>query len=182
MGKTASGAVWLDPNKTSPYEFFQYWRNVDDQDVMKCMRLLTFRSLEEIEEMEHWDASRINEKKEILAYELTEMVHGKEEADKALDAVRALFGAGADSANIPAFEVPASMLAEDGSASVIDLLVAAGICPSKSEARRAIQQGGVTVGEEKVEDLAAALSHAQMEEGVLLRRGKKTFKRIILAK
>ena len=182
MGKTASGAVWLDPNKTSPYEFFQYWRNVDDQDVMKCMRLLTFRSLEEIEEMEHWDASRINEKKEILAYELTEMVHGKEEADKALDAVRALFGAGADSANIPAFEVPASMFAEDGSASVIDLLVAAGICPSKSEARRAIQQGGVTVGEEKVEDLAAALSHAQMEEGVLLRRGKKTFKRIILAK
>ena len=182
MGKTASGAVWLDPNKTSPYEFFQYWRNVDDQDVMKCMRLLTFRSLEEIEEMEHWDASRINEKKEILAYELTEMVHGKEEADKALDAACALFGAGADSANIPAFEVPASMLAEDGSASVIDLLVAAGICPSKSEARRAIQQGGVTVGEEKVEDLAAALSHAQMEEGVLLRRGKKTFKRIILAK
>ena len=182
MGKTASGAVWLDPNKTSPYDFYQYWRNVDDQDVMKCMRLLTFRSLEEIEEMEHWDASRINEKKEILAYELTEMVHGKEEADKALDAVRALFGAGADSANIPAFEVPASMLAEDGSASVIDLLVAAGICPSKSEARRAIQQGGVTVGEEKVEDLAAALSHAQMEEGVLLRRGKKTFKRIILAK
>ena len=182
MGKTASGAVWLDPNKTSPYEFYQYWRNVDDQDVMKCMRLLTFRSLEEIEEMEHWDASRINEKKEILAYELTEMVHGKEEADKALDAARALFGAGADSANIPAFEVPASMLAEDGSASVIDLLVAAGICPSKSEARRAIQQGGVTVGEEKVEDLAAALSHAQMEEGVLLRRGKKTFKRIILAK
>ena len=182
MGKTASGAVWLDPNKTSPYEFYQYWRNVDDQDVMKCMRLLTFRSLEEIEEMEHWDASRINEKKEILAYELTEMVHGKEEANKALDAARALFGAGADSANIPAFEVPASMLAEDGSASVIDLLVAAGICPSKSEARRAIQQGGVTVGEEKVEDLAAALSHAQMEEGVLLRRGKKTFKRIILAK
>ena len=182
MGKTASGAVWLDPNKTSPYEFFQYWRNVDDQDVMKCMRLLTFRSLEEIEEMEHWDASRINEKKEILAYELTEMVHGKEEADKALDTARALFGAGADSANIPAFEVPASMLAEDGSASVIDLLVAAGICPSKSEARRAIQQGGVTVGEEKVEDLAATLSHAQMEEGVLLRRGKKTFKRIILAK
>ena len=182
MGKTASGAVWLDPNKTSPYEFFQYWRNVDDQDVMKCMRLLTFRSLEEIEEMEHWDASRINEKKEILAYELTEMVHGKEEANKALDAARALFGAGADSANIPAFEVPASMLAEDGSASVIDLLVAAGICPSKSEARRAIQQGGVTVGEEKVEDLAATLSHAQMEEGVLLRRGKKTFKRIILAK
>ena len=182
MGKTASGAVWLDPNKTSPYEFFQYWRNVDDQDVMKCMRLLTFRSLEEIEEMEHWDASRINEKKEILAYELTEMVHGKEEADKALDAARALFGAGADSANIPAFEVPASMLAEDGSASVIDLLVAAGICPSKSEARRAIQQGGVTVGEEKVEDLAATLSHAQREEGVLLRRGKKTFKRIILAK
>ena len=182
MGKTASGAVWLDPNKTSPYEFFQYWRNVDDQDVMKCMRLLTFRSLEEIEEMEHWDASRINEKKEILAYELTEMVNGKEEADKALDAARALFGAGADSANIPAFEVPASMLAEDGSASVIDLLVAAGICPSKSEARRAIQQGGVTVGEEKVEDLAATLSHAQREEGVLLRRGKKTFKRIILAK
>ena len=182
MGKTASGAVWLDPNKTSPYEFFQYWRNVDDQDVMKCMRLLTFRSLEEIEEMEHWDASRINEKKEILAYELTEMVHGKEEADKALEAARALFSGGADRAHIPAFEVPASMLAEDGSASVIDLLVAAGICPSKSEARRAIQQGGVTVGEEKVEDLAATLSHAQMEEGVLLRRGKKTFKRIILAK
>ena len=182
MGKTASGAVWLDPNKTSPYDFYQYWRNVGDADVLKCIRMLTFLPLEQIDEMDRWEGSQLNTAKEILAYELTKLVHGEEEAAKAQEAARALFGGGGDSANIPAFEVPASMLAEDGSASVIDLLVAAGICPSKSEARRAIQQGGVTVGEEKVEDLAAALSHAQMEEGVLLRRGKKTFKRIILAK
>ena len=181
MGKTASGAVWLDPNKTTPFEFFQYWRNIDDQDVMKCIRLLTFRSLEEIEEIEHWDPSRINEKKELLAYELTEMVHGKEEADKALEAAKALFTPGADSANVPSFALEAAHFSAEGIIPVIDVLTLAGLCPSKSEARRAIQQGGVTVGEEKVTDLAAVLTQEEVKNGVMVRRGKKTFKKITLA-
>ena len=181
MGKTASGAVWLDPNKTTPFEFFQYWRNIDDQDVMKCIRLLTFRSLEEIEEIEHWDPSRINEKKELLAYELTEMVHGKEEADKALEAAKALFTPGADSANVPSFALEAAQFSAEGTIPVIDVLTLAGLCPSKSEARRAIQQGGVTVGEEKVTDLAAVLTQEEVKNGVMVRRGKKTFKKITLA-
>ena len=181
MGKTASGAVWLDPNKTTPFEFFQYWRNIDDQDVMKCIRLLTFRSLEEIEEIEHWDPSRINEKKELLAYELTEMVHGKEEADKALEAAKALFTPGADSANVPSFALEAAQFSAEGTIPVIDVLTLAGLCPSKSEARRAIQQGGVTVGEEKVTDLAAVLIQEEVKNGVMVRRGKKTFKKITLA-
>ena len=181
MGKTASGAVWLDPNKTTPFEFFQYWRNIDDQDVMKCIRLLTFRSLEEIEEIEHWDPSRINEKKELLAYELTEMVHGKEEADKALEAAKALFTPGADSANVPSFALEAAHFSAEGTIPVIDVLTLAGLCPSKSEARRAIQQGGVTVGEEKVTDLAAVLTQEEVKNGVMVRRGKKTFKKITLA-
>ena len=181
MGKTASGAVWLDPNKTTPFEFFQYWRNIDDQDVMKCIRLLTFRSLEEIEEIEHWDPSRINEKKELLAYELTEMVHGKEEADKALEAAKALFTPGADSTNVPSFALEAAQFSAEGTIPVIDVLTLAGLCPSKSEARRAIQQGGVTVGEEKVTDLAAVLTQEEVKNGVMVRRGKKTFKKITLA-
>lgn len=181
MGKTASGAVWLDPNKTTPFEFFQYWRNIDDQDVMKCIRLLTFRSLEEIEEIEHWDPSRINEKKELLAYELTEMVHGKEEADKALEAAKALFTPGTDSANVPSFALEAAHFSAEGIIPVIDVLTLAGLCPSKSEARRAIQQGGVTVGEEKVTDLAAVLTQEEVKNGVMVRRGKKTFKKITLA-
>lgn len=181
MGKTASGAVWLDPNKTTPFEFFQYWRNIDDQDVMKCIRLLTFRSLEEIEEIEHWDPSRINEKKELLAYELTEMVHGKEEADKALEAAKALFTPGADSTNVPSFALEAAQFSAEGIIPVIDVLTLAGLCPSKSEARRAIQQGGVTVGEEKVTDLAAVLTQEEVKNGVMVRRGKKTFKKITLA-
>ncbi len=181
MGKTASGAVWLDPNKTTPFEFFQYWRNIDDQDVMKCIRLLTFRSLEEIEEIEHWDPSRINEKKELLAYELTEMVHGKEEADKALEAAKALFTPGADSTNVPSFDLEAAQFSAEGTIPVIDVLTLAGLCPSKSEARRAIQQGGVTVGEEKVTDLAAVLTQEEVKNGVMVRRGKKTFKKITLA-
>ena len=181
MGKTASGAVWLDPNKTTPFEFFQYWRNIDDQDVMKCIRLLTFRSLEEIEEIEHWDPSRINEKKELLAYELTEMVHGKEEADKALEAAKALFTPGADSANVPSFALEAAHFSAEGTIPVIDVLTLAGLCPSKSEARRAIQQGGVTVGEEKVTDLAAVLTQEEVKNGVMVRRGKKTFKKITQA-
>ena len=181
MGKTASGAVWLDPNKTTPFEFFQYWRNIDDQDVMKCIRLLTFRSLEEIEEIEHWDPSRINEKKELLAYELTEMVHGKEEADKALEAAKALFTPGADSTNVPSFALEAAQFSAEGTIPVIDVLTLAGLCPSKSEARRAIQQGGVTVGEEKVTDLAAVLTQEEVKNGVMVRRGKKTFKKVTLA-
>ena len=181
MGKTAGNAVWLDPNKTSPFEFYQYWRNVGDADVMKCIRLLTFRSLEEIEEIEHWDPSRINEKKELLAYELTEMVHGKEEADKALEAAKALFTPGADSTNVPSFALEAAQFSAEGTIPVIDVLTLAGLCPSKSEARRAIQQGGVTVGEEKVTDLAAVLTQEEVKNGVMVRRGKKTFKKITLA-
>ena len=148
---------------------------------MKCIRLLTFRSLEEIEEIEHWDPSRINEKKELLAYELTEMVHGKEEADKALEAAKALFTPGADSANVPSFALEAAHFSAEGTIPVIDILTLAGLCPSKSEARRAIQQGGVTVGEEKVTDLAAVLTQDEVKNGVMVRRGKKTFKKITLA-
>ncbi len=181
MGKTAKGAVWLDPNKTSPFDFYQYWRNVDDQDVMKCIRLLTFKSLEEIEEMEHWAENRINEKKEVLAYELTAMVHGREEADKAISAAKALFSANMDDANIPSTALTEEDFDESGAISVIDILVKAGLCPSKSEARRAIQQGGVTVNDMKVEDVAAAISHAEIEQNIMIKRGKKTFKKIILA-
>ena len=181
MGKTAKGAVWLDPNKTSPFDFYQYWRNMDDQDVMKCIRLLTFKSLEEIEEMEHWAENRINEKKEVLAYELTAMVHGREEADKAISAAKALFSANMDDANIPSTALTEEDFDESGAISVIDILVKAGLCPSKSEARRAIQQGGVTVNDKKVEDVAAAISHAEIEQNIMIKRGKKTFKKIILA-
>ena len=148
---------------------------------MKCIRLLTFLSLEEIEEIDHWDPSRINEKKELLAHELTEMVHGKEEADKAMEAARALFTPGADSAKVPSFALEAAHFTAEGAIPVIDVLTLAGLCPSKSEARRAIQQGGVTVGEEKVTDLAAVLTQEQVQEGVMVRRGKKTFKKIVLA-
>ncbi len=181
MGKTAKGAVWLDPNKTTPFDFFQYWRNVDDQDVMKCMRLLTFKSLEEIDEMDHWADDRINEKKEILAYELTAMVHGKEEADKALSAAKALFSANVDDANIPATPLAPEDFDADGNITVVDILVKADLCPSKSEARRAIQQGGVTIDDEKVADVADVVNRSAIVQNIMVKRGKKTFKKITLA-
>ncbi len=180
MGKTAKGAVWLDPEKTSPFEFYQYWRNVDDVDVMKCIRMLTFVSLEEIEEMENWDDSRINEKKEILAYSLTELVHGKEEAEKAKAASYALFSGVGDDSNMPTVEFADGDI-DDNGVNVIDLLVMMGLCPSKGEARRLVQQGGVTVDGEKVTDMAMVISKASLKEGVKVRKGKKVYKKAVIA-
>ena len=179
MGKTAKGAVWLDPEKTTPYEFYQYWRNVDDADVMKCIRMLTFLTLEEIEEMEHWADNRINEKKEILAYELTKLVHGAEEADKAQAAARALFSGAGDDANMPTTEIPADEAA-DGM-NIIDLMVRCKLCASKGEARRLIQQGGVSVDGEKVTDIAAIVAADALRAGVKIKKGKKVFHKAILA-
>lgn len=179
MGKTQSGAVWLDPNKTSPFDFYQYWRNVDDADVIKCLNLLTFLPIEQIREMESWEGSQLNEAKEILAYELTGLVHGREEADKAQESARALFGSGA-----PA-QVPQTQLAQedlkDGAIDLIGVLVKSGLAATRSEGRRAIEQGGVTVDDEKITDVKAVLAgEALAGEGVLIRRGKKKFKRIVI--
>ncbi len=178
MGKTANGAVWLDPNKTSPYEFFQYWRNVGDKDVLKCIRMLTFLPLEEIDKMDSWEGAKLNEAKEILAYELTKLVHGEEEARKAKEASRALYGAG-DSALTPSVEVQESMLASDA-IDVNSLLVLGKMVPSKSEARRAIEQGGVTLDGEKLSDVRATVTKEQLKNGVLIKRGKKSFAKFIL--
>ena len=178
MGKTASGAVWLDPNKTSPYDFFQYWRNVDDADVMKCIRMLTFLPLEQIEEMDGWKDAKLNEAKEILAFELTKLVHGEEEAASARDKARAIFGGGSTE-HIPETEIAETDLT-DGKADVMSLLVLSGLCASRSDARRNIQQGGVLCGEEKVTDIALSFTADQLREGVVLRRGKKNYKRIVL--
>ncbi|MBQ7060751.1 MAG: tyrosine--tRNA ligase, partial [Clostridia bacterium] len=180
MGKTAGNAVWLDPNKTSPFEFYQYWRNVGDKDVMKCIRMLTFIPIEEIEEIEKWDESRINEKKELLAYELTKLVHGEEEAEKAKTASRALFAGGGDDSNMPTEAIASSALT-DGKIGVIELLVAAGLAASKGEARRLIQQGGVTIDGEKVAGFDVTVSEAALREGVKLRKGKKVYKKAVLA-
>ncbi len=179
MGKTVGGAVWLDPNKTTPFEFFQYWRNVSDADVMKCIRMLTFRSLEEIEEMEHWDDSRINEKKEILAYDLTELVHGKEEAEKAKKVSHSLFMGGGDDADMPTTEISADQLT-DGGVSVIDLLVICGLVKSKGEARRLIQQGGVSVDGEKVAAIETMASEEVLRKGAVIKKGKKVYHKAIL--
>ena len=179
MGKTAKGAVWLDPNKTSPFEFYQYWRNVDDADVMKCIRMLTFIPIEEIDAMENWDGSRINEKKEILAYALTELVHGAEEAEKAKAASYALFSGVGDDSNMPTVEFADADIADEG-VNVIDLLVMMQLCPSKGEARRLLQQGGVTVDGEKVSDLGMVISKASLKEGVKVRKGKKVYKKAII--
>ena len=179
MGKTVGGAVWLDPNKTTPFEFFQYWRNVSDADVMKCIRMLTFRSLEEIEEMEHWDDSRINEKKEILAYDLTELVHGKEEAEKAKKVSHSLFMGGGDDADMPTTEISADQLT-DGGVSVIDLLVICGLAKSKGEARRLIQQGGVSVDGEKVAAIETMASEEVLRKGAVIKKGKKVYHKAIL--
>ena len=178
MGKTAGNAVWLDPNKTSPYDFYQYWRNVDDADVMKCIRMLTFLPLEQIDEMQTWDGSKLNRAKEILAYELTAMVHGEEEAKKAETSAKALFGGGAGG------EIPTSEISEDdltdGKADIMTLLVKAGLCPTKSDARRNVQQGGVTANDEKVTDIARSFTADELREGIVLRRGKKSFQKVIL--
>lgn len=179
MGKTQSGAVWLDPNKTSPFEFYQYWRNVNDADVMKCFRLLTFLSLEEIEELEQWDASRINEKKEVLAHNLTALVHGVEEADKAQAVARSLFSGAGDDSNMPTTELDASLLGEEG-ITIVETLIACGLVKSKGEGRRLIDQGGVSLDGEKVTDGEVLLSRAALMEGVVIKKGKKVFHKALL--
>ena len=179
MGKTANGAVWLDPNKTSPFEFYQYWRNVADADVFKCMRMLTFLSLEEIEEIEKWEGNRINEAKEVLAFELTKLVHSEEEAIKAQESSRALFS-GAAHADMPTTEIEEADLT-DGSIDLISLLVKAELAPTRSEARRNIEQGGVTVDGEKVSDVKATFTKdALAGDGMVIKRGKKKFKKVVL--
>ena len=169
MGKTASGAVWLDPNKTSPYDFYQYWRNVGDADVMKCIRMLTFLPLEQIDEMDKWEGSQLNRAKEILAYELTALVHGEEEAKKAENAAKALFGAGGDSANMPT-TVLADADFENGGINILSLLVATGLCPSRGEARRLVQQGGIVVDEKKVESIDESIPQEKFAgDGIIIR-------------
>ncbi len=179
MGKTAGNAVWLDPNKTSPFDFYQYWRNVDDADVMKCIRMLTFLPLEQIDEMSKWEGSQLNRAKEILAYELTQMVHGEEEAKKAEASAKALFSGGGTGENMPTTELAESDLT-DGGIDVLSLLVKTGLCPSKSDARRNVQQGGVTADDQKVTDIGALFTAEQLKKGVLLKRGKKNFNKVIL--
>ena len=178
MGKTQSGAVWLDPNKTSPFDFYQYWRNVDDADVIKCMRLLTFLPLEEIDEMAKWEGSELNKAKEILAYQLTELVHGEEEAKKAQEGARALFS-GADTSHMPTTEISEEDFDEEGKIDLITLLVKTELVPSRSEGRRAIQQGGVSIDGEKLTDIYHTVEKdAFAGEGIVLKRGKKKFKKI----
>ena len=179
MGKTASGAVWLDPNKTSPYEFYQYWRNVGDADVLKCIRMLTFLPLEQIDEMDKWEGSQLNKAKEILAYELTSLVHGEEEAKKAEASAKALFAGGAQGGDVPTSEIADTDLV-DGKLDILSLLVKSGLCASKSEARRNVQQGGVTVEDQKVADIAASYDADTLRKGIILRRGKKNFNKIVL--
>ena len=179
MGKTASGAVWLDPNKTSPFEFYQYWRNVGDEDVLKCIRMLTFLPLEQIDEMDKWQGSELNRAKEILAYELTKLVHGEEEANKAQEAAKALFGAGSDDSNMPTTELDESALT-DGKIAVLDLLLACGLVPSKGEGRRLVQQGGVVVNDEKVANIDVAFTAEQLKAGLKIRKGKKVFHKAIM--
>ena len=181
MGKTAGNAVWLDANKTSPYEFYQYWRNVDDADVMKCIRMLTFLPMEQIDEMAKWEGSQLNRAKEILAYELTEMVHGKEEAEKAQAAARAIFVGGGDSADMPATELDGADL-QDGEIGVLSLMVRCGLAKSNGEARRLVQQGGVFLDDEKVTDPAHRISQDKLHTGVVIRKGKKVFHKAVLGK
>ncbi|MBQ2160112.1 MAG: tyrosine--tRNA ligase [Oscillospiraceae bacterium] len=179
MGKTAGNAVWLDPNKTSPYDFYQYWRNVGDADVMKCIRMLTFLPLEQIDEMASWEGADLNRAKEILAWELTAMVHGKEEADKAQTAARSLFSGASSDGSAPVVELTEEDLT-DGAAELPALLVLAELCPSRGDARRNIQQGGVSVDGEKVTDIGRKFTADELKKGILLRRGKKNYKQIIL--
>ena len=180
MGKTQSGAVWLDPNKTSPFDFFQYWRNVSDADVLKCIRMLTFLPLEEIDAMESWEGAQLNQAKEILAFELTKLVHGEEEANKAKEASHALFAGGGDSAHMPTLELTAADFA-DGDLDILALLVKAELAPSRSDARRAVEQGGVSVADEKVTDIQTTYgADAFGADGLVVKRGKKKFVKIVL--
>ena len=178
MGKTQSGAVWLDPNKTAPYDFYQYWRNVADADVLKCIRMLTFLPLEEIDKMDTWEGSQLNTAKEILAYELTKLVHGEEEAEKAQAAAKSIFGAGG-SENMPTEALSADSFI-DGKVDILTILVKAGLTPSRSEARRAVEQGGVTVDGDKVTDIRKAYTTDEVANGLVVRRGKKAFKKVTL--
>ena len=178
MGKTAKGAVWLDPNKTSPYEFYQYWRNVGDQDVLKCLRMLTFLPLEQIDEMDKWEGSQLNTAKEILAFELTKLVHGEEEAKKAQDAAKALFVGGGDMSNVPTTTLTAENLT-DGSIGILDMMVTCKLAPSKKEARRLVEQGGVTVNDEKVSDVNTRYTADDLSgDGIMVRKGKKVYHRV----
>jgi len=177
MGKTVGGAVWLDPNKTSPFEFYQYWRNVADADVLKCLRMLTFLPLEQIDEMDKWEGAQLNEAKDILAYELTELVHGKEEAEKAREASKALFAGGANSANIPSAKLKAEDFRE-GKVDILQILVSSGLTASRGEARRAVEQGGVSVNGEKVTDIHTSYEASDFNEEFLLKKGKKSFCKI----
>ena len=179
MGKTQSGAVWLDPNKTTPFEFFQYWRNVSDADVLKCIRMLTFLPLEEIDKMESWEGAQLNEAKEILAFELTKLVHGEEEAAKAKEASHALFAGGANNTNMPTVTVTAEDF-PDGELDIISVLVKAGLCDSRGDGRRNIQQGGVSIADEKVTDISTKYTLDDFKgEGLIIRRGKKKFAKVI---
>ena len=180
MGKTAKGAVWLDPNKTSPYEFYQYWRNIEDADVMKCIRMLTFLPLEQIDEMATWKDAKINEAKEILAWELTNLVHGEEEANKAQAAAKALFVGGGDDANMPTTEISADQL-KDGEIGILNLMVACKLVSSNKEARRLVEQGGVFVNDEKVPAATFTVTEAMLKEGVKIRKGKKVFHKAVMA-
>ena len=180
MGKTQSGAVWLDPNKTSPFDFYQYWRNVADADVLKCLRMLTFLPLEQIEEMDHWEGSRLNEAKEILAFELTKLVHGEEEAQRAQEGARALFAGGGNTANMPEVQLSDEDF-ENGEIGILRLLVKAGLASSNGEARRNVEQGGVSVDGEKIADVKAQIAKDSIgEDGIVLKRGKKKFMRIVV--
>ncbi|MBQ3134363.1 MAG: tyrosine--tRNA ligase [Oscillospiraceae bacterium] len=181
MGKTAKGAVWLDPNKTSPYDFYQYWRNVGDEDVLKCLRMLTFLPLKQIDEMDKWEGSQLNRAKEILAFELTKLVHGEEEATKAEQAAKALFVGGGDMSNVPATDLTADDLT-DGAIGVLDLLVKCGLAPSKKEARRLVEQGGVEVNGEKITVATVSYTAADFgDEGLMIKKGKKVFHRARMA-
>ncbi len=179
MGKTQSGAVWLDPDKTTPYDFYQYWRNVADADVLKCIRMLTFLPLEQIDEMDSWEGAKLNEAKEILAYELTSLVHGEDEAKKAEVSAKSLFAGGGSAENMPEAEITEDDLA-DGSIGILSLLVAAGLTKSKNEARQAVDQGGVSVNNEKISDVKATFDRAAFDEEFILRKGKKKFCRVVL--
>lgn len=180
MGKTAGNAVWLDPNKTSPFDFYQYWRNVGDADVMKCIKMLTFIPMDKIEEMENWDPSRINEKKEILAHELTALVHGEEEADKAQNAARALFSGNGDIATMPTTELTADNFT-DGKIALLDILTIAKLAPSRSEAKRLVIQGGVLIGDAKAESFSLTFEPKDFEgDGMIVKKGKKVFHRFIV--
>ena len=179
MGKTAGNAVWLDPNKTSPFEFYQYWRNVGDADVLKCIRMLTFLPLEQIDEMDHWEGEQLNKAKEILAYELTKMVHGEEEAEKAQATARGLFSGAADHENMPATQLDAALV-KDGAVGLLAAMVAAGLCGSNREARQLVQQGGVLVDGEKITDPKAVLTVDALSKGVVIKKGKKVYHKVVL--